>query len=170
MNIQIKKDEISKDTNNYLKLGKRIRKMLMQRQENRDDSYTIGSKIASLGVFDPLLDWSFRPICGCELDGMERVFYNIKHNKLFARNGYRLYGDCLSYNSEAGMAEGYELWMLDNMKLVFTYFCEMYNPNMKATMTYRYPLGKKIPVDMALDATDFLRELRENIQALRKTG
>ena len=61
----------------------KLRKMLMQRDSNKfiaDDE--IDEIIESFNDFDPLLDWKFRPVCGCELKGMEGHFYNVKHNIL----------------------------------------------------------------------------------------
>ena len=59
------------------------------------------------------------------------------------------------------------MWLLDDMCIVFTYFCMMSDPITEASMIYRYPLGKKIPTDMVLDAEDFLAELDEEIYNLR---
>ena len=59
------------------------------------------------------------------------------------------------------------MWLLDDMLIVFTYFCMMSDPISEASMIYRYPLGKKIPTDMVLDAEDFLDELDEEIYSLR---
>ena len=59
------------------------------------------------------------------------------------------------------------MWLLDDMRIVFTYFCLMYDPVSMAAMIYRYPLGKKIPKDMPLDVEDFLGELEEDIYFLR---
>ncbi|MGM9684477.1 MAG: hypothetical protein ACI3XQ_12845, partial [Eubacteriales bacterium] len=75
MKIQIKTDEVSKDTKNHLKFKKKLRKMLMQRESNRLHANRINGIIDSFAVFDPLLDWKFRPVCGCELKGMEGVYY-----------------------------------------------------------------------------------------------
>ena len=58
------------------------------------------------------------------------------------------------------------MWLLDDMRIVFTYFCMMSDPLTDASMIYRYPLGKKIPTDMELDVEDFLEELDEEIYYL----
>lgn len=82
MKIQIKRDETSKDTKNHLKFKKKLRRTLMQRAENRWNADRIDGKLSEFADFDPLLDWDFRPICGCEVKGVEGIFYNVKHNKL----------------------------------------------------------------------------------------
>ena len=56
--------------------------------------------------------------------------------------------------------------LLDDMRIVFTYFCMMSDPLTDASMIYRYPLGKKIPTDMELDVEDSLEELDEEIYYL----
>lgn len=168
MKIQIKTDEVSKDTKNHLKFKKKLRKMLMQRESNRLHANRIDGIIDSFADFDPLLDWEFRPVCGCELKGMEGVYYNVKHNSLFGKNGFLLYDECISGCSGANcVSEGYELWLLDDLTLVFTYYCMTENIRTDAGMIYRYPLGKKIPTDMDLDAETFLEELEEEIYSLR---
>lgn len=169
MKIQIKKDETSKDTKNHLKFKKKLRRTLMQRAENRQNADRIDGKLSEFADFDPLLDWDLRPICGCEVKGMEGIFYNVKHNKLFGKNGYLLYDDCISSCGVPYCAcEGYELWLLDDLSLVFTYFCTVEDADSSAGMTYRYPLGRKMPVDMELNAETFLNELRAEVYALRK--
>lgn len=169
MKIQIKRDEVSKDTKNHLKFKKKLRKMLMQRESNRLNSFSIDNIIDCFDDFDPLLDWEFRPVCGCELKGMESVYYNIKHNSLFGKNGYLLYEECISGCSGVNCAsEGYELWLLDDLTLVFTYYCMIEDIRTDAGMIYRYPLGKKIPTDMELDAEIFLEELEDEIYSLRQ--
>lgn len=167
--IQIKRDETSKDTKNHLKFKKKLRRTLMQRAENRWNADRIDGKLSEFVDFDPLLDWDFRPICGCEVKGMEGIFYNVKHNKLFGKNGYLLYDDCISSCDAPYCAcEGYELWLLDDLSLVFTYFCTVEDADSGAGMTYRYPLGRKMPADMQLNAETFLNELRGAVYALRK--
>jgi hypothetical protein len=169
LRIQIKRDEISKDTKNHLKFRKKIRKMLMQRSENREDTCSINSKIEGFSVFDPLLDWEFRPICGCELIGMEKRYYNIKHNNLFGKKGHRLIKEeySSSENDDLNASEGFELWVLDDLSLVFTYYCTAEIPDTSCKMIYRYPLGKKIPEDMTLDEYTFLSNLSDEIYSLR---
>lgn len=168
MKIQIKTDEVSKDTNNYLKFRKKLRKVLMHREENKFIAETIDKIIDDFKDFDPLLDWNFRPVCGCEVEGLDEYSFNVKHNSLFKKNGYLLYVSVIAEScADDNMSEGYELWMLDDMSLVFTYFCRMSNPVTDVCMTYRYPLGKKIPTDMMLPAEDFLNELDDEIYSLR---
>lgn len=44
---------------------------------------TIDDYLNGFADFDPLLDWKFRPVCGCEIEGMEEFRFNVKHNNLF---------------------------------------------------------------------------------------
>ncbi len=168
MKIQIKTDEVSKDTKNHLKFKKKLRKVLMQRDENKFIADTIDDYLNGFADFDPLLDWKFRPVCGCEIEGMEEFSFNVKHNNLFGNKGFLLsdfvIADCYG---DDDFCEGYEMWLLDDMHIVFTYFCMMSDPITGASMTYRYPLGKKIPTDMVIDAEIFLDELDEKIFSLR---
>ena len=166
--IQIKTDEVSKDTKNHLKFKKKLRKVLMQRDENKFIADTIDDYLNGFADFDPLLDWKFRPVCGCEIEGMEEFSFNVKHNKLFGNKGFLLSDFVIAgYYGDDDLCEGYEMWLLDDMRIVFTYFCMMSDPITDASMIYRYPLGKKIPTDMVLDAEDFLDELDEEIYSLR---
>ena len=48
--IQIKRDEVSKDTKNHLKFKKKLRKMLMQRERNRNKAYIIDNAIAEFDL------------------------------------------------------------------------------------------------------------------------
>lgn len=168
LKIQIKKDEVSKDTNNHLKFRKKLRRMLMQRLENKINADDMDYNLSKFEPFDPLLDWKFRPVCGCELEGADEVLYNLKHNKLFKRNGHLLYDECIRSGDNAGtIYEGYEMWLLENMKIVFTYYVAMEDNRTGIMMTYRYPLGKKIPTDMELYADTFLDDMAEGIYSLR---
>ena len=168
MKIQIKRDEVSKDTKNHLKFKKKLRKVLMQRDENKFIADTIDDYLNGFADFDPLLDWKFYPVCGCEFRGLSAIGYNLKHNALFKNKGIVLADCVLSSRSDVEeFSEGYEMWLLDDMRIVFTYFCLMYDPVSMAAMVYRYPLGKKIPKDMPLDVEDFLGELEEDIYFLR---
>ena len=164
MKIQIKRDEVSKDTKNHLKFKKNLRKMLMQREENKKSSFDIDQTIAKFRDFDPLLDWTFEPICGCEVKGMGKEFYNLKHNRLFVKNGHLLHDECISESGGTTYAmEGYELWLLEDLSLVFTYYCMFKEGKSKSGMIYRYPLGKKIPTQMVLEAHSFLDGLNYEI-------
>ena len=168
MKIQIKRDEVSKDTKNHLKFKNKLRKILMQREENKAIDYVIDSTLASFEDFDPLLDWQFRPVCGCETAGMEEDYYNVKHNKLFKKSGHLLWDELISgYTNGVSLTESFELWMLEDMSLVFTYCCAFGIPECEEKMYYRYPLGKKIPANMDLDAESFLDEMREKIHYTR---
>lgn len=166
--IQIKRDEVSKDTKNHLKFKKKLRKVLMQRDENKFIAEIIDDYLNGFADFDPLLDWKFRPVCGCEIEGMDELCFNLKHNNLFGNKGFLL-NDFVNASccADDDFCEGYEMWLLDDMRIVFTYFCMMSDPIREASMIYRYPLGKKIPTDMVLDAEDFLDELDEEIYSLR---
>lgn len=170
MKIQIKRDEVSKDTKNHLKFKKKLRKVLMQRDENKFIADTIDDYLNGFADFDPLLDWKFRPVCGCEceIEGINLLNYTVKHNNLFKNKGYLLNEYFISSISDMNdYLEGYEMWLLDDMRIVFTYFFMMIEPRTDSRMIYRYPLGKKIPTDMELDAEDFLDELDEEIYSLR---
>lgn len=168
MKIQIKRDEVSKDTKNHLKFKKKLRKMLMQRDSNKFIADEIDEIIESFNDFDPLLDWEFRPVCGCELKEMEGHFYNVKHNSLFGKNGFLLCDVCTkTCGGPTYACEGYEIWLLDDLSFVFTYYCMMEDARTNEAMIYRYPLGKKIPVDMNFDTTEFLEDLGYEIFKLR---
>ena len=88
--IQIKRDEVSKYTKNHLKFKKKLRKVLMQRDENKFIADTIDDYLNGFADFDPLLDWKFRPVCGCEIVNMEESAYDVKHNNLFKNKGFIL--------------------------------------------------------------------------------
>ena len=168
MKFQIKKDEKSKDTKNQLRFKKAIRKMLMQRKENKIASDTIDEMLNEFAQFDPLLDWEFRPICGCEITGMSEPCFNLKHGMLFKKFGCRLWEEMISGSADDLSAiESYELWVLEDMSLVFVYCCAFSVPDCEERMYYRYPLGKKIPTNMDLDAETFLDEMDEKIYSAR---
>ncbi len=168
MKVQIKKDEVSKDTDNHLKFRKKLRKMLMQRLENKINADDIDYALSKFEQFDPLLDWKFRPVCGCELEGADEVHYDLKHNKLFKRNGHLLYDECIySGGNATTVFEGYEMWLLENMQIVFTYYVAVEDCRTGMFMTYRYPLGKKIPTEMELDTDTFLDDMAEETYLLR---
>ena len=168
MKIQIKRDEVSKDTKNHLKFKKKLRKMLMQRERNRDREYVIDNAIAEFDDFDPLLDWKFKPICGCEITGMSEEFLNLKHGMLFKKFGCMLWEEMISGSADdLNVIESYELWVLEDMSMVFVYCCAFGISEDEGMMYYRYPLGKKIPTDMELDADTFLNEMWEKIYCAR---
>lgn len=164
MKIQIKKDEVSKYTKLQNKFKKNLYKMLMQRENNKFLSCEIKELIEAFDNFEPLLDWYFHPVCGCELTGIDLDYCEVKHNNLFGKHGHLLHEECLY--AECGsnsVYEGYEMWVLDNMKIVFTYYCTVEDNKTGLMMTYRYPLGKKIPADMELGTADFLSEISKDI-------
>ena len=164
MKIQIKRDEVSKYTKNHLKFKKNLRKMLMQRSENKEIEYVIDKMLDDFPEFDPVLDFDFRPICSCETFGLEEEHFNIKHTKLFKRSGPKLWDELISgYCNEVGLVEGYELWLLEDMRLAFVYTCIFEVPGENVQMVYHYPLGKKIPTKSDLDAETFLEKMTEKI-------
>ena len=143
MKIQIKRDEVSKDTKNHLKFKKKLRKVLMQRDENKFIADTIDEYLNGFADFDPLLDWKFRPVCGCEIEGMEEFSFNLKHNNLFGNKGFLLNDFVIAGCCADDFCEGYEMWLLDD--IVFTYFCMMSDPISEASMIYRYPSWQEDP-------------------------
>ena len=99
---------------------------------------------------------------------MYEFSFDVKHNNLFGNKGFLLYDYVIaSYSGADDLCEGYEMWLLDDMRIVFTYFCMQSNPFTNVSMIYRYPLGKKIPTDMMLDVEDFLEDLEVEIYSLR---
>ena len=50
MKIQIKRDEVSRDTKNHLKFKKKLRKMLMQREENKAIDFVIDGALEGFDV------------------------------------------------------------------------------------------------------------------------
>ncbi len=170
MKITVKKDEVRKDTNNREIFQKRIRALLMKRMRNRGRAEQIDGILYSLPAFDPLLDWDYQPICSCEVSGMSAPCYNVKHNRLFGHNGVCLYDEMTSKGGDIDITvcEGYELWLLDNLRLVFTYYCAMLDENGEAQMIYRYPMGKRFPVNMTMNAERFLRDLHAEICSLKQ--
>ena len=87
---------------------------------------------------------------------------NIKQNRLFERNGHLLFSVSVDdVNDITPVEEGYEMWLLEDMRIVFTYFVRMWvlDDDDKAAMTYRYALGKKVPEDMEMTLEDLLDEI-----------
>ena len=171
MRITVKtmQDRNSKESRYMKKFQKNLRKMLLKNYGgcpvNKERITTeINEAIDALRTFDPVLDWDYKPLCACEIMGCEMPHNNIKQNRLFERNGHLL---CSSWETDEDdittVVEGYEMWLLEDMRIVFTYFVRMwaFDDEDKAAMTYRYALGKKVPEDMEITLADILDEISE---------
>lgn len=153
------------------KFQKKLKKLLLKHY-GMSASYeeTINRTIDNFDTFDPVLDWDYKPLCGCEVGGFDIINHNIKQNRLFERNGHLLYytrTSCASLMSE--IVEGYEMWLLEDMNIVFTYFVQMKVPTDESIekMTYRYALGKKIPDEMCMSIHGLLRSIEEDVADAR---
>ena len=169
MRITVKtmQDRNSKESRYMKKFQKNLRKMLLKNY-GRCHVYKervteeIDEAIGAFYTFDPVLDWDYKPICGCEIMGCEMPHNNIKQNRLFERNGHLL---CSAWETDEDdittVVEGYEMWLLEDMRIVFTYFVRMwaFDGEDKAAMTYRYALGKKVPEEMEITLTEILDEI-----------
>ena len=171
MRITVKtmQDRNSKESRYMKKFQKNLRKMLLKNYGgcpvNKERiTAEINEAIDALRTFDPVLDWDYKPLCACEIMGCEMPHNNIKQNRLFERNGHLL---CSSWETDEDdittVVEGYEMWLLEDMRIVFTYFVRMwaFDDDDKAAMTYRYALGKKVPEDMEITLADILDEISE---------
>ena len=171
MRITVKtmQDRNSKESRYMKKFQKNLRKMLLKNYGgcpvNKERiTAEINEAIDALRTFDPVLDWDYKPLCACEIMGCEIPHNNIKQNRLFERNGHLL---CSSWETDEDdittVVEGYEMWLLEDMRIVFTYFVRMwaFDDEDKAAMTYRYALGKKVPEDMEITLADILDEISE---------
>ena len=171
MRITVKtmQDRNSKESRYMKKFQKNLRKMLLKNYGgcpvNKERiTAEINEAIDTLRTFDPVLDWDYKPLCACEIMGCEMPHNNIKQNRLFERNGHLL---CSSWETDEDdittVVEGYEMWLLEDMRIVFTYFVRMwaFDDEDKAAMTYRYALGKKVPEDMEITLADILDEISE---------
>lgn len=153
------------------KFQKKLKKLLLKHYGMRA-SYeeTINRTIDNFDTFDPVLDWDYKPLCGCEVSGFERINHNIKQNRLFERNGHLLYYTRTSRASMTSqIVEGYEMWLLEDMNIVFTYFVQMKvhtNASIEK-LTYRYALGKKIPEEMTMSLHGLLRSIEEDVADAR---
>ena len=148
MRITVKtmQDRNSKESRYMKKFQKNLRKMLLKNYGgcpvNKERiTAEINEAIDALRTFDPVLDWDYKPLCACEIMGCEMPHNNIKQNRLFERNGHLL---CSSWETDEDdittVVEGYEMWLLEDMRIVFTYFVRMwaFDDEDKAAMTYRY--------------------------------
>lgn len=171
MRITVKtmQDRNSKESRYMKKFQKNLRKMLLKNYGgcpvNKERiTAEINEAIDAPHTFDPVLDWDYKPLCACEIMGCEMPHNNIKQNRLFERNGHLL---CSSWETDEDdittVVEGYEMWLLEDMRIVFTYFVRMwaFDDEDKAAMTYRYALGKKVPEDMEITLADILDEISE---------
>jgi hypothetical protein len=160
-------DRNTKESRYMKKFQKNLRKMLLKNyaSSSANDEYvkaTIDEAIDALHIFDPVLDWNYKPICGCDLMGFELPCNNIKQNRLFERNGHVLFTSSEACVDDiTTVVEGYEMWLLEDMRIVFTYFVRMWadDGENKVCMTYRYALGKKVPADMDMTLEDLLDEV-----------
>ena len=169
MRITVKtmQDRNSKESRYMKKFQKNLRKMLLKNYGGchvykERVAEEIDEAIGAFYTFDPVLDWDYKPICGCEIMGCEMPHNNITQNRLFERNGHLL---CSAWETDdedvTTVVEGYEMWLLEDMRIVFTYFVRMwaFDGNDKAAMTYRYALGKKVPEEMEITLTEILDEV-----------
>ena len=169
MRITVKtmQDRNSKESRYMKKFQKNLRKMLLKNYGGchvykERVTEEIDETIGAFYTFDPVLDWDYKPICGCEIMGCEMPHNNIKQNRLFERNGHLL---CSAWETDEDdittVVEGYEMWLLEDMRIVFTYFVRMwaFDGEDKAAMTYRYALGKKVPEEMEITLTEILDEI-----------
>ena len=169
MRITVKtmQDRNSKESRYMKKFQKNLRKMLLKNYGGchvykERVAEEIDEAIGAFYTFDLVLDWDYKPICGCEIMGCEMPHNNIKQNRLFERNGHLL---CSAWETDdediTTVVEGYEMWLLEDMRIVFTYFVRMwaFDGEDKAAMTYRYALGKKVPEEMEITLTEILDEI-----------
>ena len=169
MRITVKtmQDRNSKESRYMKKFQKNLRKMLLKNYGGchvykERVTEEIDEAIGAFYTFDPVLDWDYKPICGCEIMGCEMPHNNIKQNRLFERNGHLL---CSAWETDEDdittVVEGYEMWLLEDMRIVFTYFVRMwaFDGEDKVAMTYRYALGKKVPEEMEITLTEILDEI-----------
>ena len=169
MRITVKtmQDRNSKESRYMKKFQKNLRKMLLKNYGGchvykERVTEEIDEAIGAFYTFDPVLDWDYKPICGCEIMGCEMPHNNIKQNRLFERNGHLLFSAWETDEDDiTTVVEGYEMWLLEDMRIVFTYFVRMwaFDGEDKAAMTYRYALGKKVPEEMEITLTEILDEI-----------
>ena len=169
IDVKTKQDRDTKESRYQKIFERKFRKLMMKEygysELNREK---IERVIANFPTFDPVLDWDYAPICGCAVSGFEHVCDNIKQNRLFERNGHLLYyapcSDGVS-TKHSRVMDGYEMWLLEDMRIVFTYFVQMRSicSPTKEKMTYRYALGKRIPDAMDAPVNDVLNTVRKRI-------
>ena len=163
IDVKTKHDRDTKESRYQKIFERKFRKLMMKEygysELNREKVERV---IANFPTFDPVLDWDYKPLCACEIMGCEMPHNNIKQNRLFERNGHLL---CSVWDTDEDdittVVEGYEMWLLEDMRIVFTYFVRMwaFDDEDKAAMTYRYALGKKVPEEMEITLTEILDEI-----------
>ncbi len=170
--VKTKQERNSKESKYQRIFERRLKKVLLKKYRGYEDKEgRIYDCIANFEEFDPVLDWEYKPLCGCEVGGFEAINHNLKQNRLFERNGHLLYSTRLSTATGASqITDGYEMWLLENMKIVFTYFVEMKVGKGKRTetMTYRYALGKRFPDDMKFRLDNLLSEIDDQVYYARR--
>lgn len=173
MRITVKtmQDRNTKESRYMKKFQKKLKKLLLKTFGMRE-SYkeTINQTIDNFDTFDPVLDWYYKPLCGCEVSGFDAINHNTRQNRLYERNAHLLYytrSSCAALTSE--IVEGYEMWLLEDMNIVFTYFVQMKvkTADGNERLTYRYPLGKKMPEDMEVSLYGLLRTIEEDVSDAR---
>ena len=167
IDVKTKHDRDTKESRYQKIFERKFRKLMMKEYGYSDlNREKIERVIANFPTFDPVLNWDYTPICACEVYGFEYECDNIKQNRLFERNGHPLYYTICSEATEkhtTKLDEGYEMWLLEDMSIVFTYFVRMrrvdsYKSDLK--MIYRYALGKRVPkamdmpINMVLDVVN----------------
>ena len=166
-----KQDRNSKESRYMKKFQKKLRKLLLKTFGMRANyEEIINRTIDNFDTFDPVLDWDYKPLCGCEVSGFDRINHNIKQNRLFERNAHLLYYTRTSRASLLSeIVEGYEMWLLEDMNIVFTYFVQMKVPTDESIekLTYRYALGKKIPEEMTMSLHGLLSSIEEDVSEAR---
>ncbi len=169
--VKTKQDRNSKESRYQKIFEKKLKKLLLKHYGYRasNEDY-INQTIDGFEVFDPVLDWDYKPLCGCEVSGFDLINNNIKQNRLFERNAHLLYYTTTSRRSlMSEIVEGYEMWVLENMDIVFTYFVQMKVPTEESIekLTYRYALGKKIPDEMYMSLRGLLGWIEDDVYGAR---
>lgn len=169
IDVKTKQDRDTKESRYQKIFERKFRKLMMKEygysELNREK---IERVIANFPTFDPVLNWDYAPICGCEVSGFEYDCDNLKQNRLFERNAHLLFYSTCSDGVEnpfVKVVEGYEMWLLEDMRIVFTYFVQMRSVKSpdREMMTYRYALGKRIPEAMDAPINEVLNTVRKRI-------
>ena len=169
IDVKTKQDRDTKESRYQKIFERKFRKLMMKEYGHSElNREKIERVIANFPTFDPVLDWDYAPICGCEVYGFEYECDNIKQNRLFERNGHLLYYAPCSEgveNKHSRVVDGYEMWLLEDMRIVFTSFVQMRSISSpdREMMTYRYALGKKIPDAMDAPLNEVLNTVRKRI-------
>lgn len=170
--VKTKQDRNSKESRYQRIFERRLKRLLLKHYANRaGNEELILDTIEGFEVLDPVLDWEYQNICGCEIGGFEYINHNIKQDRLFERNGHLLYRTPLSVVSKfSRVTDGYEMWLLEDMRIVFTYYVEMKvaYKDVSETMTYRYALGKRVPDGMYMRLESVLKAIDEQVYFARR--